>query len=153
MFIRDLEDPLMVCARQHSTLVKRVLTYYVNNIWSSENVLVFRNPKEPQSALDYLTFLKELGFGNPGKAPIRFVSFDDADVSETRNDWQKVLGIIDAEWDKVEKRGPVFESYRTNRRWLSIGPHLDSDEDEAYRFLMILAAIAYGFTPQPARPD
>jgi len=150
VFIRDLEVPLMACAQRYPSLTRSVLGYYVNNIWSSENVLAFRDPKNPQSALDYLMFLKELEFGNPGKAPIHFVSFDVAKNSSARNDWQKALGIVDSEWDKVEKRDPVFEPCDANRKWLSIGPRLDSAEDRAYRFLMIMAAITFGFS-EPAK--
>jgi site-specific recombinase XerD len=145
-FIREFEGPLMACAQKHPSLTRSVLAYYVNHIWSSENVLSFHDPKDPQNALDYLTFLKELEFGSPGNAPIRYISFDKAEISEARNDWQKVFGIADPEWDRVEKRDPVFEPCEANMKWLAIGPRLDSDEDDAYRFLMIMAAIAFGFT-------
>jgi hypothetical protein len=57
---------------------------------------------------------------------------------------------VDSEWDKVEKRDPVFEPCDANRKWLSIGPRLDSAEDRAYRFLMIMAAITFGFS-EPAK--
>jgi site-specific recombinase XerD len=146
-FISEFERPLMSCAQKHRSLTESVLRYYVNNIWSSENVLVFRNPADPQRALDYLRFLKELEFGNPGKAPIRLVSFDMAENSKTRDEWQIALGITDSEWEGVVKRDPLFAPCRANRKWLSIGPDLDSPEDEAYRFLMIMAAIAFGFAP------
>lgn len=148
-FIRKFEAPLMAFAHKHALLTKSVLTYYINNIWSSENVLVFRDPAEPQSAIEYLTFLKELEFGKPGNAPILFITFDKGQDHETRNDWQKALGITDAEWDRVEKRDPVFGSCDANRKWLSIGLRLGSAEDSAFRFLMIMAAIAFGFS-EPA---
>jgi hypothetical protein len=146
-FISEFERPLMSCAQKRRPLTESVLRYYVNNIWSSENVLVFRNPADPQRALDYLRFLKELEFGNPGKAPIRLVSFDMAENSKTRDKWKMALRLTDLEWEGVVKRDPLFAPCRANRKWLSIGPDLGSPEDEAYRFLMIMAAITFGFAP------
>jgi len=146
-FISEFERPLMACAQNHPSLTESVLRYYVNNIWSSENVLVFRNPADPQRAIDYLRFLKELEFGNPGKALIRLVSFDMAENSKTRDKWKMALRLTDSEWERVVKRDPLFAPCRANRKWLSIGPDLDSSEDEAYRFLMIMAAITFGFAP------
>jgi hypothetical protein len=145
-FIRDLEGPLMICAQKYSSLTRSVLTYYVNNIWSSENILAFRDPADPKSAADYLNFLKELEFGNPGNAPIRFISFDKAQISKARNDWQQALKVTNREWAGVEIRNPLYAPCRANRKWLSIGPRLNSDEDEGYRFLMIMAAIVFGFS-------
>lgn len=149
-FIKELEGRLMICAQKYSSLTRSVLTYYVNNIWSSENVLAFRDPADPQSAVAYLSFLKELEFGNPGNAPIRFISFDKAQISKARNGWQAALKLTNREWASVELRNPLYAPCRANRKWLSIGPRLNSDEDEAYRFLMIMAAIVFGFS-EPAK--
>lgn len=152
-FIRTFEVPLMACAQKHPSLVRSVLTYYVHNIWSSENVLVFRDPAEPQSAIEYLTFLKELEFGRPGNAPILFITFDKGQDLGTRNYWQEALGMTDSEWASVEKRDPVFESCEANRKWLSIAPRLGAKEEDAYRFLMIMAAIAFGFSKPAERSN
>lgn len=80
------------------------------------------------------------------------MSFDQDEVSEARSGWQEALGITDAEWDRGEKRDPVFESCDANGKWFSIGPRLGSAEDSAFRFLMIMAAIAFGFSEPAEEP-
>jgi hypothetical protein len=128
---------------------RKILGYYVNNVWRTRTFVLFRNAAEPEDAIRYLAFLRTLGID---KDRTGFLFFDVTRRSSSRSQWKKALGLSWRHRSLIEIHHPPFKISAASRRWLAIKPRLDagapgseSDQAKGFRFLMVMAAIAFGY--------
>jgi integrase len=150
--IQDLELQLWQMTAEHRTKIGTVLGYYVNNVWSRLNMLLFRNPETPEDAVRYRTFLNHLGIGD---VQIRFIDFNPLKRSRLRSQWKKALKLTWRHRDRMETLRPLFERSPASDRWFAIEPDFRGDGpgklsggSNGFRFLMVMAAIRFGWDNQ-----
>jgi len=134
-----------------SELLRSVLGYYVNNAWKTENILVFHDPVQPEDAIRYLAFLKAFEVEDN---LLRLVVFKDKECkrSVSRRQWINALGITKRWEGTFGFRKPPFSESAASRRWLGIEfsfgsklPGAGTQGQQGFRFLMVMAAIAFGY--------
>jgi len=144
-----LELILARLALDHSDTTKAVLGYYLNNLWRTRNMLPFRDPDNSDDATRYLTFLNDLGF------PItktRFGFFDEHERSTSRATWKRAFKLNWRHKDRIETCEPPYGANRSSDRWCGLEPDFRSANSEegskgadGFRFLMVMAAIRFGY--------
>ena len=145
--LREVEQSLARLSVSQPELMQKMLGYYANNVWRTETVLPFRDPEVPEDAVRYLKFLDALGIS---KKSIRFVFFSQAERSPFRSQWKKALGLTWRDHGSIAVRNAPFGESLASRKWIAIEPDLDFGDGESvrakeFRFLMVMAAIAFGF--------
>jgi hypothetical protein len=128
---------------------RKILGYYVNNVWRTRTFVIFRNPAAPEDAIRYLKFLRALGID---KQHTRFLSFDVSQRSSSRSQWRKALGLSWRHASLIEFQKPPFKISDASKRWLAIEPKFVADasgsvfdQAKGFHFLMVMAAIAFGY--------
>jgi hypothetical protein len=96
LFISDLEQPLAMLATEEYVFTVQNLSYYVNNIWATEDILPFRNPAKPSNARKYIRFLHALGYDG-ARGPIHYISFHKQPQSRAGRAWKNALNFTDAQ--------------------------------------------------------
>lgn len=128
--------------RTDMELCRRVLKYYINNAWQTRNELVFHDPRDPESARDYLAFLNRLGVE---KQQVRFVTYHQNERSQALAEWKKALGLT---WrDQIDRLVPPNKSSPATAQWLGIKPLFGHASGAAeagsygFRYLLTMATI------------
>jgi len=147
--IEALEPVLWRLAHDQPATTKAVLGYYVNNMWLTRNKLVFRDPDAPDDATRYLAFLEDLGFPI---TKIRFGFFDEHERSTSRATWKRAFKLSWRHKDRIETCEPLYGANRSRDRWCGLEPDFRSSGSEesskgadGFRFLMVMAAIRFGY--------
>lgn len=129
-------------------LVHGALRSYLQNVWRTPCIPVFRDPSQPEDAERYVQFLEKIGFS---KKSLQFVHFNPAKRSHFRKQWRKALGLNWRHAGQVVYRNPPFRRNSASDRWLAIQPAFDraqgghmSDRLKGLHFLFVVAAIAFG---------
>lgn len=155
--IKDFELSLAELASSDPQGTKRVLGYYVNNAWRTSNIIPFRDPDSPEDAVRYLGFLEDLGIG---RNRIRFVSYGQGERSRSRSKWKQTLGLTWRRRDLIEVREPPYRDSSASARWFGIEPRYgngdvgeDHREARGFRFLMVMAAIVFGYEGENSNDD
>ena len=137
---------------EHPAKIRTVLGYYVNNLWSTCNMLPFRNPETPDDARRYRNFLNHLGIRVD---QIRFMFFHPLKRSRFRSQWKQALKLTWRHRDRMETLKPLFERSPASDRWFAIEPDFRGDGpgklsggSNGFRFLMVMAAIRFGWDNQ-----
>lgn len=146
--VRKFEPVLLRLMADNPKGVVTVLGYFVHNAWKTEFFLLFRDPSAPEDAARYLKFLEGLGFT---RDRVRFIFFDLSKRSSARMKWKEALGLNWRHRDLLEFRKPPFKISAASKQWLAIEPRFDSDQSKnqrAFRFLMLMAAITFGYEPE-----
>ena len=136
----------------NSPQVKKILGYYVSNIWQNGTLLPFRDPEWPQPAIDYLEFLHSLEIEY---SDIWLGSYHELKRSRWRRRWIEVF---------EEKLHHRFEIHNVKSRFkrdktdskqsastskmLLIEPIVGREKpgkSTAFRFMMVMAAIYFGY--------
>lgn len=133
-------------------LTRSVLGYYVNHVWKTSNTLLFHDPSTPVEANLYLSFLEQLGFD---ESQLRLIFFEHRKRkrSALRAQWKTALDITWRWKGSYQYRKPPFGDSAASKRWLGIEPSFGTKHQGAgaqgqngFRFLMVMAAIAFGYT-------
>ena len=145
-------NPILEWIDANSPQVKKILGYYVSNIWQNGTLLPFRDPEWPQPAIDYLEFLHSLEIEY---SDIWLGSYHELKRSRWRRRWIEVF---------EEKLHHRFEIHNVKSRFkrdktdskqsastskmLLIEPIVGREKpgkSTAFRFMMVMAAIYFGY--------
>lgn len=146
--------PLLEILHEQGSGIPEVLAYYVDHIRRRPNLLIFRDPTQPEAARAYLAFLRDLGISIDA---VRFVSFDHTKKrSQHAAAWRSALSLSE---HPIEKEKLPSGNSSKSIRWLGLEPVFDnrtlapsSKQDGAvgFRYLMLMAYISLGAAPPPA---
>jgi hypothetical protein len=146
--IEDLESRLGRLATGDPAKTRTVLGYYVNHLWLTCNLLLFRNPNKPNDARRYKDFLNDLGI--PGDQ-VRLAFSDPRKRSGFRSKWKQALKLTWRHRDRIETVRPPFRTNSASDRRCAIEPDFRGNDPEepsrgsdGFRFLMVMAAIRFG---------
>lgn len=129
-------------------LCDKVFAYYLNNAWQTRSELIFKDPMDPASALQFLNFLSDLGIK---KSELVFISYDTSIRSSHLAMWKEKLGLSSRH--RIEKNAPPRKSNQSAKKWLGIKPvfsnengknsvrNVEQESSIAFRYLMILGAL------------
>jgi hypothetical protein len=150
--IEDMELSLGQMATKHPANTGTVLGYYVNNLWSTGNMLPFRDPDTPDDAISYKAFLSDLGIPD---MQMRFGFFSSRKRCKFRAKWKQALNLTWRHRNRIETCKPPFRANSASDRWCAIepdfrgnGPGELSGVSNGFRFLMVMAAIRFGYDNQ-----
>lgn len=121
--VKELAPRLIALWQRDPALVSRVVDYYVHHIWQTRNALLFKYPRRPEPARDYLHFLKDIGIPREN---LLLVSFDPT----PRSRWRATLGL--GTRDHMEVRRAPNKANSGAVRWLGIEPVWNA-ADENFR--------------------
>jgi hypothetical protein len=100
-------------------------------------------------AIRYVRLLENLGIE---KSSLRFLHFNPMLRSPYRARWKSVLGLSWRHRSQVIFINPPFRRSASSDRWLAILPPFHAAPEErasdllkGFHFLMVMAAIVYGF--------
>ncbi len=134
---------------ENRDLLRHVVGHYVREVHISFSGLIFKNPEHPDEAKKFVRCLKVLGCD---KSEIEFISYDvTSKHSVQAKAWRTAL--------KIHSSIPIRKSPPPNGRtdwacpWLGIQPVFDNGQGQregnpAFRYVMVMAAIALGIGPQ-----
>jgi integrase len=150
--IDALESILGRLALEQSATTKAVFGYYINNLWLTRNMLPFRDPDMPDDAVRYLAFLHDL------EIPVmktRFGFFDHHERSTSRSKWKRAFKLTWRHRDRIETCEPPYGANCSSDRWCGLEPDFRSSSSEessngsnGFRFLMVVAAIRFGYADE-----
>ncbi len=147
-----MQEKLLIMAQNDVGTIQRILGYYVTRIWQTSNLLPFHNPDCPEDALLYRTFLNNLDIKNH---QIWFVFFDQRERSISRRKWKEALNLTWRNRQRIKMTIPPYKVSSASNRWLGIEPDFSSNESAKssrgsaeFRFLMVMAAIRFGYTQE-----
>ena len=147
--IEDMELTLGQMATKHPANTGTVLGYYVNNLWSTGNMLPFRDPDTPGDAICYKAFLSDLGIPD---TQMRFGFFSSRKRCKFRAKWKQALNLTWRHRKRIEACKPPFRANSASDRWCAVepdfrgnGPGKLSGGSNGFRFLMVMAAIRFGY--------
>jgi Phage integrase family len=130
--------------------MRSVLGYYVHHVWKTSNVPLFHNPARPEDAVRYQCFLRALGVED---SQLRLVFFGQRRKSAFRRQWKDALNITWRWKGTSDFWKPPYGESAASERWLGIEPVFGSQPhgtgqqgSNGFRFLMVMAAIAFGYT-------
>ena len=141
-----LAKNLVTLMVQEPLLCQKVFSYYLNNVWSRQGFVVFRDYLHPEPAWDFIQFLESLGIK---KSQMKMIAFDQAERSRNVPQWRGLLNLS-ASYPIVKLNDG--KSHVKAKKWLAIMPVFtdDNKSDEAeqkakgsnaFRYLMVMGAI------------
>lgn len=147
--IELLVGKLQVRVDADSEQVRKILGYYVSNIWQNGTLLPFRDPEWPQPAIDYVEFLHSLDIED---SDIWLGSYPESKRPRWRRRWIEVLE------EKLHHRFAIkklkcrfktdLKQSASTSKMLLIEPLVGGErraKSTAFRFLMVMAAIYFGY--------
>lgn len=140
-----LTPKLLSTMKSHPLLCSQVFDYYLNNAWQTSNEVIFKNPNQPEDAIQFIEFLNLLGIK---KSMLRFTSFNHANKSPEFDQWKIQLGLN--AHHHIKKINPPNIT-KTTKLWIGIKPiifdkHQLSQKSGAetgsiaFRYLMVMGA-------------
>lgn len=150
--VQHLIDKLKDVAKADPKRLKRILGYYLNNTWQTGTLLPFRDPDSPQDAVDYVRFLLALDIEYDD---IWLGSYHELKRSRWRRLWIEGLEkelhhrflVHNLKWHFKQSDGESKQSQSTSKM-LMIEPLVGKEtkrNSSAFRFLMVMAAIYFGY--------
>ncbi len=155
-----LAKSLTALMKQEPQLCQSVFSYYLDNVWSNLGFVVFRDYLHPESAMEFIRFLKAIGIK---KSQMKLISFDQAERSQYIPRWRTMLNLS-ASYPvaKINDGKPHIKA----KKWLAIMPiftdptKTNEDEQEAkgsnaFHYLMVMGvAVLAGWTePDPSSTE
>jgi len=141
--IQELLPKMRSVAMQEKDLTARVFEYFAHNAKPNFAGLIFKEPAQPQAAIDYLTWLGKIGIDGRN---LRFISYDVSSVrSRWPNAWRHALGLPRAQ--VIEKLPPPNGRKDWPCSWFGIEP-VFPDESSAFtgaaalRYCLVMAIIS-----------
>ncbi len=151
--VSSLAEKLTPLMLQQPELCHKVLSYYLDNVWSSRGYVIFRDYLNFEAALDFLNFMEALGIK---KSSMEIISFDPAERSSYVPKWRIMLGI--PRNFPITKAPSNGKANVRAKKWLAMMPLFPSGDDlavgesekgsNAFRYLMVMGAIVLqAFSP------
>ena len=150
--IREWEGRLLTTQHSHPEEMRSVVGYYVNHVWKTSNVLLFHDPAKPEDAIRYQCFLESLGLAG-NQLRIIFFGLTEPKKSASSRQWTEILKVSWRHRERIDLWKPPYRETAANARWLGLEASFGGEQNGAgrheaagFRFLMVMAAIAFGYT-------
>nr|WP_297496387.1 tyrosine-type recombinase/integrase [Ferrovum sp.] len=150
-----LAKNLVTLMVQKPLLCQKVFSYYLDNVWSRQGFVVFRDYLHFEPACDFIKFLEDLDIK---KSQMKMIAFDQAERSRYVPRWRVML--------KLSANHPIIKlndgkSHVKAKKWLAIMPVFTNDKSDeieqeakgsnAFRYLMVMGAIVEASKSGPSQ--